>query len=83
MVICRQLLGSEATLLSTLNEMEDLCQKVFFNALNVMSSKLVDKVRNQYNYHTDANIVPPLSEVPPQSFEHISEFVVHTSMSAQ
>ncbi|XP_063967287.1 conserved oligomeric Golgi complex subunit 6-like [Lytechinus pictus] len=39
-----QLLSKEASLLATLEEMEEFAQKVFFNALNVMSSKLVDKV---------------------------------------
>ncbi|XP_072180671.1 conserved oligomeric Golgi complex subunit 6-like [Diadema setosum] len=39
-----QLLSKEASLLATLEEMEEFAQKVFFNALNVLSSKLVDKV---------------------------------------
>ncbi|XP_030837791.1 conserved oligomeric Golgi complex subunit 6 [Strongylocentrotus purpuratus] len=39
-----QLLSKEASLLATLEEMEEFAQKVFFNALNVKASKLVDKV---------------------------------------
>lgn len=39
-----QLLSKEASLLATLAEMEEFAQKVFFNAINVLSSKLVDKV---------------------------------------
>ncbi|XP_071798111.1 conserved oligomeric Golgi complex subunit 6-like isoform X2 [Asterias amurensis] len=39
-----QLLGKEASLLACLEELEELCQKVFLNALNVLSSKLMEKV---------------------------------------
>ncbi|XP_038050783.1 conserved oligomeric Golgi complex subunit 6-like isoform X2 [Patiria miniata] len=39
-----QFLGKEAMLLSCLEEQQELCQKVFFNALTVLASKLVDKV---------------------------------------
>ncbi|KAJ8030190.1 Conserved oligomeric Golgi complex subunit 6 [Holothuria leucospilota] len=39
-----QLLNKEAALTSTLSEMEEFAQKVFFNALNVLASKLVEKV---------------------------------------
>ncbi|XP_071838293.1 conserved oligomeric Golgi complex subunit 6-like [Apostichopus japonicus] len=39
-----QHLNKEAALTSTLSEMEEFAQKVFFNALNVLASKLVEKV---------------------------------------
>ncbi|XP_022097999.1 conserved oligomeric Golgi complex subunit 6-like [Acanthaster planci] len=40
----RQFLGKEASILVCLEEMEELCQKVFINALTVLASKLVEKV---------------------------------------
>lgn len=52
-ILFRQLLGKEASLLACLDELEELCQKVFLNALNVLASKLMEKVRQIiYNHCT-------------------------------